>query len=187
MKKILGEIKVIMENLGRKLLSVGLVMAVMFNYGGSFDSFATEADKLRCLDGDDVACDVIKHEQATNFMIGSELMINDRKEFNKLVRDKIPEIIREKGGNPEFEILDDADYLKLLNNKLLEECNEVITAETKEDKTEELADLLEVIMAMSKFMDIDFDTVDRVRQEKKTKRGGFDSRIFLKATTLVNI
>lgn len=111
----------------------------------------------------------------------------NKKEFNKLVRDKIPEIIKEKGGDPEFEILDDVSYLKLLNNKLIEECNEVITAETKDDKTEELADLLEVIMAISKFMDVDFDTIDRVRQEKKAKRGGFDSKILLKATTLVSM
>ena len=86
-----------------------------------------------------------------------------RKEFNKLVRDKIPEIVFNKGGYPEYEVLDDESYVEALNNKLLEECKEVLSATSRNDKIEEIADLLEVFMAISKLIDVDFDIIDKVR------------------------
>ncbi len=107
-----------------------------------------------------------------------------RKEFNKLVRDKIPEIILKNGGNPEYEVLKDGDYLKMLDNKLLEECNEVLSAENRQEKIEELADLMEVVITMANLLKIDFKTLESVRLEKRGKRGGFDSKIFLKSAIL---
>lgn len=111
----------------------------------------------------------------------------EKKAFNKLVRDRIPEIISEKGGTPEYKILDNDDYIKMLDDKLLEECNEVLKATNKNDKIEELADLLEVIRAISKSLDTNFETIEEVRLSKKAKRGGFDSKIFLKNATVVNL
>ena len=64
----------------------------------------------------------------------------NKKVFNKLVRDNIPEIILKKGGESEIRILEDAEYSDLLNKKLMEECNEVIEADDTESKKEELAD-----------------------------------------------
>lgn len=109
-----------------------------------------------------------------------------RKIFNKLVRDKIPEMLDKNGGETETEILDNKKYIEYLFNKLKEECEEVITADSKENLTEELADLLEVINAIAKTNDIDFDKIEKIRLDKKEKRGGFEHKIFLKSSNVVN-
>ena len=64
------------------------------------------------------------------------------KEYHKLVRDKIPEIIEASGKACKTEILSDEDYLKMLDAKLDEEL-----AEYHQDQSlEELADHLEVLI-----------------------------------------
>ncbi len=108
-----------------------------------------------------------------------------RKIFNKLVRDKIPEIILKNGGDPETEILKDAQYAKFLDEKLLEECGEVINASDKDSKTEELADALEIIHAIAENSGVSFEQIEDIRLKKLEKRGGFSSKIFLKSTSMV--
>jgi Uncharacterized conserved protein len=93
--------------------------------------------------------------------------------FNKLVRDKIPEIIKNNNQIPEIEILDDLIYQKMLDKKLLEECHEVIEATDKTSKIEEMADLL----------DINLNDIEKIRLDKKEKRGAFKKKILLKSTT----
>ena len=102
--------------------------------------------------------------------------------FNKLVRDKIPEIIKKSGGKPFTVILSPDEYSKYLNEKLLEECNELINATDNLSKTEELADVLEVIYSIAKFSGISLKNLEEVRKNKKNENGGFESRIFLKHT-----
>jgi len=68
---------------------------------------------------------------------------------NKLVRDKIPEIIEKAGKTFETKILDNDTYIKELETKLLEEFNEYLAADTKEDSLEELADMMELIKAFA--------------------------------------
>ena len=102
------------------------------------------------------------------------------KVFNKLVRDKIPEIIKKIGGEPFTFILSPDEYSKYLNEKLLEECNELISATDNLSKTEELADVLEVVYSIAKFSGISLENLEEVRKNKKSKNGGFESRIFLK-------
>ena len=104
------------------------------------------------------------------------------KVFNKLVRDKIPEIIKKSGGEPFAFILSPDEYSKYLNEKLLEECNELINATDNLSKTEELADVLEVIYSIAKFSGISLKNLEEVRKNKKNENGGFESRIFLKHT-----
>ena len=111
----------------------------------------------------------------------------ERKIFNKLVRDKIPELLDKNGGETETEILDDKKYVKYLFNKLKEECEEVITATSKENLAEELADLLEVMKAIAKTNDIDFEEIEKIRKVKQEKCGGFDRKIFLKSSNVVKI
>lgn len=72
-----------------------------------------------------------------------------KKVFNKLVRDKIPEIIENNNEVAVTKILSDKDYQNELIKKLLEEYNEVLNARGK-DLLEELADMLEVIDAIAK-------------------------------------
>ena len=99
------------------------------------------------------------------------------KQYHKLVRDRIPEIIESTGKTCETEILSDEDYLKMVDAKLDEEL-----AEYHQDQNlEELADLTEVIYAAVIARGYTLEDLDRVRAEKVEKRGGFSKRILLKA------
>ena len=101
------------------------------------------------------------------------------KKFNKLVRDKIPEILESNGQMCETEILSDERYLEMLEAKLLEECTEY-----QIDKdVDELADIMEVIYAIASARGVTEGELDRIRVEKATKNGRFKERIFLKEVT----
>lgn len=95
--------------------------------------------------------------------------------YNKLIRDKIPEIISASGKKANCRILSKDDYIKELDQKLDEEC-----AEYQTDKNiEELADILEVIYAIAEARGYSATELERIRLEKSEKRGGFSQRIFL--------
>lgn len=96
--------------------------------------------------------------------------------YNKLVRDRIPEIIKASGKSCEVETLDNDRYIKMLDAKLQEELNEY-----QESKSlEELADLLEVMGAVVKARGYTWEQLTEIRKEKKEKRGGFEKRLLLK-------
>lgn len=95
--------------------------------------------------------------------------------YNKLVRDLIPDIIVASGKTCTTSVLSDADYIAMLDAKLNEEL-----AEYQESKSmEELADLLEVIRAVAAARGSSIDEVERIRQDKAAKRGGFEKRLLL--------
>lgn len=99
--------------------------------------------------------------------------------YNKLVRDKIPEIIEASGKTCETEILSDEEYLQMLDKKLDEEL-----AEYHQDHSiEELADLLEVLYATAKARGYSIEELEQVRIKKQKARGGFDKKILLKSVT----
>ena len=98
---------------------------------------------------------------------------------NKLVRDLIPNIIEGTGKAFTTRILDEEEYVKELRIKSKEELQEYLDAKDDESAIEELADLLEIIHALSKIHGADFNKVEEVRQQKAKKRGGFDERVFL--------
>ena len=98
-------------------------------------------------------------------------------QYHKLVRDRIPEIIEADGKICDWETLSDANYLRLLEEKLNEEL-----AEYQQSKSlEELADLLEVMQAVLKARGWTWEELEQVRAEKAAKRGGFEKKILLKA------
>ncbi|MDN4525951.1 nucleoside triphosphate pyrophosphohydrolase [Fictibacillus fluitans] len=99
--------------------------------------------------------------------------------YNKLVRDKIPEVIAKTGKSFNTTLLEKDAYIKELKKKCYEELDEYASAESDVHAIEELADLLELMHALSKVHGADISEVDRVRQEKAEKRGGFEKRIFL--------
>lgn len=98
--------------------------------------------------------------------------------YNKLVRDNIPNIIKEKGETPVIRILDEIEYKKELEKKLYEEYKEVIEA-TGDDRIEELADMLEVIRALANLENKQLNDVIEVADKKNKKRGAFEEKIFL--------
>lgn len=96
--------------------------------------------------------------------------------YNKLVRDRIPEIIEASGKTCTTEILFLEDYLRMLDAKLDEEL-----AEYHKDQTvEELADLMEVIRAVAVARGYTLEELEQIRANKAIKRGGFGKRILLK-------
>ena len=96
--------------------------------------------------------------------------------YNKPIRDKIPEIIKESGKNCNVKKLDDSEFLVQLEKKLVEEL-----AEYQESKNvEELADVLEVIYRISNLKGFD---LDKARLEKIEKRGKFEKNLFLVDTS----
>lgn len=98
--------------------------------------------------------------------------------YNKLVRDKIPEIIKSNGEKPKTIILDNLRYKEELEKKLYEEYIEVIESSCS-SRVEELADMIEVISALAKLEDKTLEDVILVAKEKAQERGTFDKRIFL--------
>jgi len=96
--------------------------------------------------------------------------------YNKLVRDKIPEIIQKSGKKCETEILPDEKYLEMIDRKLDEELAEY----HNDQNIEELADLLEVIYAATKARGYSIEELEKVRAEKAEKRGVFDRKLLLK-------
>ena len=96
--------------------------------------------------------------------------------YNKLVRDRIPEIIASDGKTCVCETLSDEDYLRLLDAKLTEELSEYQESRS----LEELADLLEVLRAVAKARGWTWEELEQARQDKAAKRGGFEKKILLK-------
>lgn len=99
--------------------------------------------------------------------------------YNKLVRDNIPNIIENDGETPITKILSDDEYRVQLHKKLLEECNELISAKTSDNIIEEASDVYEVLKAISELEGRNIDTVIEFSNQKREKRGGFTKKIFL--------
>ncbi|MAH43283.1 phosphoribosyl-ATP pyrophosphohydrolase [archaeon] len=95
--------------------------------------------------------------------------------YNKLVRDKIPEIIKNDDKVPVVHTALDEEYSRKLKEKLVEEVNEYLGS----GKEEELADILEVVFALSDFKNIPKDVLEKIRKDKKEKRGSFSKKIIL--------
>ena len=103
-----------------------------------------------------------------------------RKIYNKLIRDKIPEIIRSKGSIPKVSVLTEKKYRKALKEKMGEEAKELLEAKTKNDVLNELADIQELIKAVAKNHKIAIKAVENKRKKKVKERGSFEKKIFLR-------
>ena len=96
--------------------------------------------------------------------------------YNKLVRDKIPQIIKDSGNECICETLSDEEYRRMLNEKLVEEAMEY----AKTGDIEELADMGEVMHAILDYKNTSLEEFQKIRMEKLQARGGFKDRILLK-------
>jgi predicted house-cleaning noncanonical NTP pyrophosphatase (MazG superfamily) len=95
--------------------------------------------------------------------------------YDKLVRDRIPEIIKTNGGSAKIHNCSDREFWEYLKKKLSEETEEFL----KSENTEELADILEVLHYILLEKKISFSDIEEIRQRKKEERGGFEKRIIL--------
>lgn len=95
--------------------------------------------------------------------------------MNKLVRDNIPNIIKQQGDNPDFVILDSFDYYNELKKKLTEE----VTEFNNSDDVIELCDLIEVISAILDYKNINNKEFEEMRLKKNKINGKFKNKIFL--------
>lgn len=100
---------------------------------------------------------------------------NSNVKYNKLVRDKIPEYIRGRGGNPISHIASEEEYWQKLKEKVIEEFEEF----KKDESKEEFADLLEVIDAIADYKKFNKEEIIIIREKKIAERGGFRDRIIL--------
>jgi predicted house-cleaning noncanonical NTP pyrophosphatase (MazG superfamily) len=99
-------------------------------------------------------------------------------EYNKLVRDRIPEIITNKGAIPITHIADNQEFIEKLEEKLQEEVNEFLESKN----TEELADILEVVHAICKTKNVSIEDLEKIRKLKAEERGAFAKKIILERT-----
>ena len=93
--------------------------------------------------------------------------------MSKLVRDKIPEIIKESGKEPIFYKVDSPELEKLLREKLVEEVTELLSAITSEDVLEESADVYEVLLAILFSKGYDVKSLVTKADDKRNERGAF--------------
>ncbi|WP_444684629.1 nucleoside triphosphate pyrophosphohydrolase [Alkalicoccus luteus] len=102
------------------------------------------------------------------------------KQYNKLVRDRIPAIIEQDGRTCETATLEADDYETKLLEKLREETLELEQADSQHDKLEEIADAMEVLYALTEYYGSTSEEVEQTRLKKRTERGGFSQRKLLK-------
>ena len=96
--------------------------------------------------------------------------------YNKLVRDKIPANIDSmEGRKANWRVMEDEEYIKELNKKLLEEAHEFI----EENAVEELADIMEVIQSIMRAKNISYEELKKVQVLKREQKGGFNDRVYL--------
>jgi predicted house-cleaning noncanonical NTP pyrophosphatase (MazG superfamily) len=99
------------------------------------------------------------------------------KKYNKLVRDKIPEIITADGKQANIRILSNKEYREELIKKLQEEAKEL----AESPSAEELADIKELVIAIREALGLRAGELEEVRRQKAAKNGRFKKRIFLES------
>ncbi len=101
--------------------------------------------------------------------------------YNKLVRDRIPELIAADGWRVNMQTLDDAGFKRELLAKLVEEAHEAQAA-ARPELEDELADVLEVLQTLLIVTGSSWERLEAARASKHAERGGFGRRVFLVST-----
>ena len=95
--------------------------------------------------------------------------------YNKLIRDKMPAIMKKDGKTVKTHVADDKEYYQKLKAKLIEESSEY----SRDESTEELADVLEVVYALLEFKGVGKAEIELMREKKEGERGAFKERLIL--------
>ena len=101
------------------------------------------------------------------------------KKYNKLVRDKIPDIIKADGGECKFHVAKKDEFRLKLDEKLLEEVDEFLAS----PDAEEIADVLEVVEVIARMNGINIDEIKEAKKKKREERGGFSLMFVLDEAT----
>jgi predicted house-cleaning noncanonical NTP pyrophosphatase (MazG superfamily) len=117
----------------------------------------------------------VENNYVRKFWIASRGKMKKEIKYRKLVRDKIPDIIKNSGKEYRIHISEEEEYIKELKNKVIEEMEEFLENPTEE----EMGDILEALEGFIDFYGLDKNLIEKVKLEKKNSRGGFKKRIIL--------
>jgi len=99
--------------------------------------------------------------------------------YNKLVRDKVLEVMEAKGLSYHARILEPSELIKAIKAKIIEEATEFYEAEDKKESVEELADILELLHMAIGVIGVSIEELEAIREHKRKARGGFEKGIYL--------
>ena len=117
----------------------------------------------------------------------AERIVTMQKVYNKLIRDRIPEIIVNDGEEPEIRKLSQKEFKIELKKKVLEEAKELLQAESKEEILNEIVDIQELLDWLAKEFKISPYSIRNKKLKKNKERGGFAKRLFLVKTRLAKV
>ena len=109
-----------------------------------------------------------------------EVLSMNRKIYNKLIRDKIPEIIKKNNAIPKISELSDDKFKIALKEKLVEEARELLEAKTEKEILNELSDVLQLVESIATNNNLSLGEIEKQKENKKQERGGFNKKLFLK-------
>jgi predicted house-cleaning noncanonical NTP pyrophosphatase (MazG superfamily) len=99
--------------------------------------------------------------------------------YNKLIRDRIPEIIREAGWKPTIKTLRKSEFLAAIQRKVREEAKELVWAKDKKGIIDEIIDIQELLDVLASEIRITKPEIKKFQDAKRKKRGGFEKKLFL--------
>ncbi len=105
-----------------------------------------------------------------------------RQQYQKLIRDKIPQIIKDDNAQPKVRELNSKEFISALKDKVLEEAQELKDTKNKKELLNELADLLQLITTLAKNHNFSLDKVEKKMLQKAKERGAFQKKLFLEYT-----
>lgn len=108
---------------------------------------------------------------------------NTMKVYNKLIRDRIPEIIKKDGNTADIIILSKEEFKQAIKEKLIEEATEVLNAHNRDEVLNELADLQEVMDTIKEMYNINTLEINTIQAVKALHRGKFEKRLYLKSVS----
>ena len=99
--------------------------------------------------------------------------------YNKLIRDRIPEIIKKDGWIPVVKVLKKSEFLGIIKKKVLEEAGELMRSKDEKELIGEIVDLQELLDVLAAEIKLTKSAVGKLQAIKRQKRGGFKKRLFL--------
>ena len=99
--------------------------------------------------------------------------------YNKLIRDKIPEIIRGAGWIPTVRVLKGREFLSAIKKKVFEEAEELIQTKDKKGIIDEIVDIQELLEVLTSEVGLTKTEIKKLQMVKREKRGGFKKKLFL--------